>query len=149
MVLKNVGIERQRLRDNLAIHQLAGRDDLHLRQRRRGVEDPERRVVEVAAGDEELVRLVDARQRVRRRLQQRQVRIALANRLEPRAQVGDRVVVREQHAALGEKGVHERLVDGAFGQLPELRPLHQHRVHVHAVGIEGHVRADRRACRPP
>ena len=57
---------------------------------------------------------------------------------EARAEVGDRLVAREQDAILGEERVHERLRTAprpVFGT----RPLHQQRMDVHAVGVERDV----------
>src|SRR5215510_15548338 len=80
-------VEGERLWNDFAIDQLACRDDLDLRERSRGVQDPERCVLEVAARDEKLARLVKVRQHVSTGAEQRQRRIALADALEPRAQI--------------------------------------------------------------
>ena len=56
----------------------AAADDFNPRQRRGGVEDPERGVVEIATRDEPLVRLVDRPQRPATGAQQFQLTVAIA-----------------------------------------------------------------------
>ena len=110
-----------RLRDHLAVGQQPRADHLDLRQRRRGVEDPERRVVEVAARDEPLVGLVERRQRGGRGGQELELRVALADVAESAAEVGDRSVVRVEQPPLGQQRMHERVADRALDRLAKLR----------------------------
>src|SRR5215831_5282761 len=102
-------VEGERLRDHLAIDELPSADDLYLSETRRGVKNPERSVLEVASREEKLVRLVDRRQRVRRRAKELQLRVSLPDGLQPLAQCGDAVVVSVQQAPFRQKGMRERM----------------------------------------
>ncbi len=72
LVIEQVGVdcleERRiqchRLGNHLAVGQQLSADDLDLRERGRGVEDPQRRVREVTAREEPFVGFVDRRQRM-------------------------------------------------------------------------------------
>ena len=94
-------------------------------QRRRRVQDPERGVVEVPAGDEPLVRLVDGRERSGRRAQELDLLVARAELAQPFAQPGDRLVVGVEQPALGEQRVHERVLDRSLDRPPELGARNQ------------------------
>jgi hypothetical protein len=133
-------VQLQRLRDDFPVGQQAGADHLDLRQRRGGGEDPQRGVFEVAARDEELVSLVNRRQRVRRRAEELHLPVALAQRAQPGAEVGDRPVVGVEQPALGQERVHERVADRALDHFAELRARQEERVHVDPVRVERQVR---------
>ena len=133
-------VQLHRLRDHLTVGQQARTDHLDLRQRRGGVEDPERRVVEVAARDEPLVGLVDRRQRARRRAEELHLRVALADLAQPGAEIGDRLIVRVEQPPFGQERVHERVADRAFDRLAELRARHEERVDVDPVRVQRQVR---------
>ena len=131
-------IELHRLRDDFAIRDHPGADDFNLRQRRRGVQDPERRVVEVAARDQPLVRLVDRRDGPGGGPQKLDLLVAGAELVQPFAQPRDRGVVGVEEAALGEQRVHERVLHRALDHAPELGARNQEGVHVDALGVERH-----------
>ena len=133
-------IQLHRLRDHLAIGQQAGADHLDPRQRRRRVENPKRRVIEIAAGDEPFVGLVDGIQRVRAGGEELNLRVALADLVQPGAETGDGLVMGIQQPPLGQQRMHERVADRAFDGLAELGPRHQERVDVHATGVQRQAR---------
>ena len=56
-----------------------------------------------------------------------------------RAHGRDGCIVGVEQPSLGEERMHERIADGAFGDLAEIGARHQHRVDVDAVGVEGQV----------
>ena len=128
------------MRDHFPTDELAGQQHFDLRQWRRRLEDPQSAVVQILASDEPFPRLVEGRQRVRRRLEQPHGRVAAAERMERVAEIGDGRVVRIQQAALGEQRVHERVAQRAFDRLTKLRPGHQDGVDVDAVRRQGDVR---------
>ena len=82
------------------------------------------------------MRFVEARQRAGGGTQQLEPGIPIANLVQPLAQVGDRLVVRVQEAALRQQRVRERVVNRPFDGVAKLRARHQDGVHVDAVGIE-------------
>ena len=103
------------------------------------VENPQRRVIQVAAGDEPLVGFVDVGKRVGRRGEELQQGVALADLMQARAEGGDGLVMRIEQAPLGEQRVHERIAYGAFDGLAELRARDQERVDVDPIRIERQV----------
>src|SRR4029079_3333321 len=77
--VEELRIQCGRLRHDLAIGEQTAADDLDLRERRRGVQNPQCRVVEIRARDEPLVRLVNAGQRTGAAAEQPKLRIAIAD----------------------------------------------------------------------
>ena len=73
-------IQFERLREHLAVDEQAGLEYLDFCQGICGVQNPERGVIQIAARDQPLVRLVYVREGVGRRGEQLQLRIALAER---------------------------------------------------------------------
>src|SRR5256714_2461748 len=133
---KESGIESQRLGNHFAIGEHTTADDLDLRQWRRGVQNPESSVLQVATRQEPFVSLVDRAQCPRSRLQQLNLSIALTNLLETGKKLGDALVVRVKKAPLGEKGVYEGVPDRALHHAPKLRASGQHGVDVDTIGVE-------------
>ena len=132
-------VERQRLRQRLAIGHLARGNQFDARQPHRRVENPQRGVLEVAARDHPLVRLVQRRHDVGRGAEQLDLHVALAEHLQPLQQARDGLVVRVEQPALGEEGVHERAVARSFDDFAELGAREGQDVHVDAVGVEGEI----------
>src|SRR5262245_34421315 len=95
-------VQLHRLRDHLAVGQQARADHFDPRQWGRGVENPERGVVEVAARDEKFVGLIYRGERARRRAQQLRLRVAIADLPQPVTEIGDRLIVRIEQPPLGQ-----------------------------------------------
>src|SRR5206468_2975031 len=119
--LEESRVQRDRLREHLPVRQPAGADHLDTGQRRGGIEDPQRGVVEISARDEPFVRLVYHRQRAGCGAQQLQLRVTFADLVQPREKRRDRLVVGVQETALRQQRVHERVVHRALDALAELR----------------------------
>ena len=77
--LEELRIEPHGLWHHLAIGEQATPDDLDLRERGRGVQNPQRRVVEIGPRHEPLVGLVNAGERAGRGVEELELGIAIAN----------------------------------------------------------------------
>ena len=89
MTLKKAGFKLHRLGNHFAIGQEAPAQHPHLRQRSSGVQNPERRVFQVAACAQPFVGFVNRRQRVAGGVQELDPDIALADRPQPLTERGD------------------------------------------------------------
>ena len=138
---EEVGVQLQRLRNHLAVGELARPDHLHAGQGRCRVKDPQHGVVEIAARDHPLVSFVNRLQRVDRGGEKLQAGIALADVRQAVAQVADRFVVGVEKAPLRQQRVHEGVVGRPLDDLAKAGPRHQERVHVDPVGVQRHVPA--------
>ena len=106
------------------------------RQPRRGVQDPERGVVEVGASHEPLVRLVDGRKRPDGGAQELNLLVARAKIAQAFAEPGNRLVVGIQEPTLGEQRMDERVLHGSFDGPPKLGTRYEEGVDVDALGVE-------------
>ena len=114
-------VQCHRLGNHLPVGEQPPADDLDLRQRSRGVKDPQRRVLQVAAGEEPLVGLGDRCERVGRRAQELKLRVARADLAHPGTEIGDRLIMGEEQPPLGQERMHERVADRSFRRLAEFR----------------------------
>ncbi len=117
-------VQLQCLWEHFAVGQKAGFQHFDPGQRVGRVENPQRRVVQIAARQKPFMGLVDGGQSPGCRREELHLVVALADAAEIGAQGGDALIVRVEQTSLGEERVEERVAHGAFQGLAKLGSRH-------------------------